>query len=135
MATSKQQKLIDVKAQADKKYWAWAWDYIQNALKQWKSLADIRTGLKNNQYTKYTNLTWEKAVSNTKPGWTASDLSYIKPSNYYGRWTNWDYNADITNDANRKKQMEYNLKSDMTTNPKLFKNRDDYEKEMGWWLW
>jgi len=24
--------------------------------------------------------------------------------------------------------MEYNLKSDMTTNPKLFKNRDDYDK-------
>ena len=128
MATSKQQKLIDAKAQADKQYWAWAWDYIQNALKQWKSLADIRTGLKNNQYTKYTNLTWEKAVSNTKPGWTASDLSYVKPSNYYGRWNWWDYNADITKDAERKKQMEYNLKSDMTTNPKLFKNRDDYDK-------
>ena len=79
-------------------------------------------------YTNFTNTTNKQVTQNTNPGWTGTDLSYVKPSAYYWSWTNWDYQADITKDKNRQQQMKENLWSDMVTNPGLFKNRADYNK-------
>ena len=79
-------------------------------------------------YTPYTKLTNKKVTQNTNPGWTGTDLSYVQSTDYYNSWIDWDYWADISKDVNRAKQMAYNLKADMKSNPRLFKNRSDYNK-------
>ena len=79
-------------------------------------------------YTPYTKVTNKKVTQNTNPGWTGTDLSYVQSTDYYNSWVDWDYWADISKDKNRAKQMAYNLKADMKSNPKLFKSRSDYNK-------
>lgn len=75
---------------------------------------------------------YSKLTGDTPAGpstkWTASDLSYMKPTDYYSSWTPWDKTIDISKDPDRAKQMAYNIKQDMKTNPKLFTNRDDFNK-------
>lgn len=105
---------------------------VKAQLESWKydsSMDKIMNKLNwNNTYTGFTSTTNKKVTQNTNPGWTGTDLSYVKPSAYYWSWTNWDYQADITKDKNRQQQMKENLWSDMVTNPGLFKNRADYNK-------
>lgn len=98
-----------------------------------KSLEKINnqrnTNTNNNKagYTNYTSLTWNQVTKNT-PGWTASDLSYMKPTAYYGTNKNWDKSADIDNDPDRLNEVTYNVWQDQIVNPKLFTNRNDYNK-------
>lgn len=75
----------------------------------------------------YTRLTWDTPANSSSRG-NASDLSYMKSTNYYSSWKPWDKTIDISKDPNRAKQMAYNIKQDMVTNPKLFTNRDDFNK-------
>lgn len=135
MASTKNTKLTNAKSQLDAKYGNWAGDYVEKMIKSWKTLDDVKKSLSNwtykssdTNYTPYTSLTGKKATQNTNPGWTGRDLSYVKPTNYYWSWIDWDYGADISKDNNRAKQMAYNLKSDMKTNPWLFANRADYDQ-------
>lgn len=118
------------KAIVDKQYGSGASDYILNMKKKGMTLDDIKKNLQNwtfKSYTPYNEVTG-KDVSQKTPNGTSSDLSYIKSTNYYGSWNKWDYNADISKDYNRAKEMAYNLKQDMVSNPKLFTNREDYNK-------
>lgn len=136
-------KLQQVIAEADAKYGKWAWQYMVDMYNNWASLEQVRNVMKNynsnststnsnsnkwyTNLTQYTALTWDTpAGPSTK--WTASDLSYMQPTNYYSSWNKWDKSIDITHDYNRAKEMAYNIKQDMITNPKLFTNRDDYNK-------
>lgn len=135
MASTKNTKLTNAKSQLDAKYGSWAGDYVEKMIKSWKTLDDVKKSLSNwtykssgTNYTPYTSLTGKKATQNTNPGGTGRDLSYVKPTNYYWSWIDWDYGADISKDNNRAKQMAYNLKSDMKTNPGLFANRADYDQ-------
>ena len=132
MATNtKQQNLLKAKTQLDTKYGNWAWDYVEKMLKSWKTLDDVKKELSSwtfKSYTPYTPLTNKTPTKNTNPGWTPSDLSYVKSTDYYSSWEPWDYKANIAKDPDRAKQMAYNLKADMKTNPKLFRNRADFDK-------
>lgn len=132
MASTKNTKLTNAKSQLDAKYGSWAGNYVEKMLKSWKTLEDVKKSLSNykgdTNYTPYTSLTWKTPTQNTNPGWTGRDLSYVKPTDYYWSWIDWDYWADISKDNNRAKQMAYNLKADMKTNPGLFRNRADFDQ-------
>lgn len=104
-----------------------SWMSSKDAIKANISLLKKQTN-NNTNYTPYTNLTNKTPTQNTNPGWKWTDLSYVKPTNYYWSWVDWDYSADISKDKNRAKQMAYNLKSDMKSNPWLFQSRSDYDK-------
>ena len=135
MASTKTTKVTNAKSQLDAKYGSWAGDYVEKMLKSWKTLDDVKKSLNNwtykssgTNYTPYTSLTIKTPTQNTNPWWTGRDLSYVQSTDYYWSWINRDYWADITKDKNRAKQMAYNLKADMKTNPGLFRNRADYDK-------
>ena len=135
MATNKNSLLNSWRGQLDAKFGAWAWDYAYNMLKAWKSINYVKQTLADwsfkktwTNYTPYYSVTWKTSTQNTNPWWTGRDLSYVQPSSYYWSWIDWNYGADISKDANRAKQMAYNLKSDMESNPNLFKNRADYDQ-------
>ena len=132
MASTKNTKLTNAKSQLDAKYGSWAGNYVEKMLKSWKTLEDVKKSLSNykggTNYTPYTSLTWKTPTQNTNPGWTGRDLSYVKASDYYWSWIDWDYWADISKDNNRAKQMAYNLKADMKANPGLFRNRADFDQ-------
>lgn len=138
MAVDKK-KLQAVMAEADAKYGKWAWQYMVDMYNKWASLDQVKNAMKNfnsknkvttsnnTNYTPYTKLTWDTPAGPSTKG-TASDLSYMKPTNYYSSWNKWDKTIDISKDANRAKEMAYNIRQDMITNPKLFTNRDDFNK-------
>ena len=131
MASTNNTKLTKAKSQLDTKYGNWAWDYVEKMLKSWKTLDDVKKELSSwtfKNYTQYTPLTNKTPTKNTNPGWTGTDLSYVQSTDYYNSWIDWDYNANIAKDNDRAKQMAYNLKADMKTNPKLFRNRADFDK-------
>lgn len=123
---------IDSKTKSafDKKFWAWAWNYFEQAISQWKSTDDIKKALSNwtfKNYTNYTELTGNRVSSNTA-WWKSSDLSYMKPVNYYGSWNKWDKSLNLATNPDRETEIKYNVGQDQLTNTKLFQNRNDFNK-------
>ena len=125
------------KADIIKQYKAWnkqgAIDMVNNIKNQSTKTATptpTKTTTKTNDVSNmvpYTSLTWDKPATPSSKG-TASNLSYVQPTDYYSSWEPWNYNLDISKDSNRAKEMAYNLRKDMVANPKLFTNRDDFNK-------
>ena len=65
--------------------------------------------------TKWSNVTPSWIQANSIPNW--------------GKWeTQWDYNADISKDKTRLREMAGNIKQYAQENPQLFKNYDTYKK-------
>ena len=114
---------------------AWkTWDpklgkYVEGYTGSWSSLnpTGSTNTTKTSGYTNYSNLTSKTPTKNTS-GWTASNLSYVKDAWYWWSWNKWDKSANIDNDLNRQEEVKYNVWQDQVVNPKLFKNRNDYNK-------
>ena len=131
-------KTWDPKLKKYVEWYSWSWSSLNPSGKvkveaDWTKATPTKTTktttkTSDTNYTPYTKLTNKRVTQNTNPGWTGTDLSYVQSTDYYNSWIKWDYNADISKDVNRAKQMAYNLKADMKSNPRLFKNRSDYNK-------
>lgn len=111
----------------------WSWSLSKPTTRveaSWVKSTPVKTTTKSKDVSNiypYTRLTWDTPAKSASRG-NASDLSYMKSTNYYSSWKPWDKTIDISKDPNRAKQMAYNIKQDMITNPKLFTNRDDFNK-------
>lgn len=111
----------------------WSWSLSKPTTRveaSWVKSTPVKTTTKSKDVSDiypYTRLTWDTPAKSASRG-NASDLSYMKSTNYYSSWKPWDKTIDISKDPNRAKQMAYNIKQDMITNPKLFTNRDDFNK-------
>ena len=128
-------------AKIDSQYWEWAWNYFKNQILAGKWIDDIKwelsrwahksTSTTSNSnktgYTNYNRLTWNQITKNTA-WWTATDLSYMKPTSYHGSGNKWDKSINIDEDPDRLAEVEYNVWEDQIVNPALFKNRNDYNK-------
>ena len=110
----------------------WSWGLKKPTTKvdaAWVKAAPTKTEKSNNvaDIYPYTKLTWDTPAKSSSRG-NASDLSYMQPTSYHSSWKPWDKTIDISKDPDRAKQMAYNIKQDMIANPKLFTNRDDFNK-------
>ena len=118
-------------------WYSWSWSSLNPTASSkvkveadWTKSTPTKTTTKSKDVSNiypYTRLTWDTPAKSASRG-NASDLSYMKSTNYYSSWKPWDKTIDISKDPNRAKQMAYNIKQDMITNPKLFTNRDDFNK-------
>ena len=110
---------------------------FKNSNKNWGTTTNIVSNNTSRTTSPATNDKWGNSYYRNVTGTPTSkptgmegkgDTSYVKDAWYWKEWNNWDKSADVSTDPNRSGEMQYHIDQDATVNPKLFKNRADYNE-------